>query len=89
MPPLVLLSLTKQAQENWLLEQCTEMEEYEKKFDNFNMRRKVREILGTRRILITNINKNYNLDRIHTKLFQDDWKDLTEIGDGVRLDLIS
>lgn len=39
---------TKLAKEKWLQEQCNEMEAYEKKYDSFNVHRKVKEIDGVK-----------------------------------------
>lgn len=36
----------RQAKENWLNEKCEEIEELEKKFDNFNLHKKIKEAAG-------------------------------------------
>lgn len=48
----------KEAKEQWLSDQCEEVEELERKYDFFNMHKKVKEISGTHRIKSTSLLKN-------------------------------
>lgn len=82
----------KEAKEAWIKEQCEEMETYEKKYDAFNMYKKVKEITGNvkkyqigkirdkdGRLIVDLENKIKRWTEYLNELFEDDRGNLTQI----------
>ncbi|KAF2901885.1 hypothetical protein ILUMI_04300 [Ignelater luminosus] len=82
----------QEAKGSWIKEQCAEMENFERKYDMFNMYRKVKKITGTRRKNQIGVLKNkegkviVNLENkigIWTEyireLFEDDGNNISQI----------
>jgi hypothetical protein len=82
----------KEAKEEWIKEQCEEMETYEKKYDAFNMHKKVKEITGSIKkcqigklkdkdgnLIVDLENKIKRWTEYLNELFEDDRNNLTQI----------